>query len=132
MPTWYYYLFYNLHIFRFFLAYAVSRSRVGRGNLVLRHSVPHFLPNSGEWKSNPHLVVYILQSHFVPLRHDPRLRSSLVYRIFHYMIKVPYYRSSYKKKIFKLKYFVLQTSKLVIIVCVLHVHSTSIKLLVFV
>ena len=24
-----------------------AHSRVGRGNLVLRHSVPHFLPNSG-------------------------------------------------------------------------------------
>ena len=25
-----------------------AHSRVGRGNLVLRHSVPHFLPNSGD------------------------------------------------------------------------------------
>ena len=24
-----------------------THSRVGRGNLLLRHSVPHFLPNSG-------------------------------------------------------------------------------------
>ena len=24
-----------------------THSRVGRGNLVLRYSVPHFLPNSG-------------------------------------------------------------------------------------
>ena len=74
--------------------------RVGRGNLVLRHSVPHFPPNSGGidcwWKSMPRFsstperrngninvnkyFIFssgnrthnqsILQSHFVPLRHD--------------------------------------------------------------
>ena len=66
-------------------------SRVGKGNLVLRHSVPHFLPNSGgiakiapeRRNGNIHLSKYfisssglrthnqsVLQSHFVPLRQD--------------------------------------------------------------
>ena len=35
--------FYQLHASRMYPAH----SRVGRGNLVLRHFVPHFLPNSG-------------------------------------------------------------------------------------
>ena len=26
-----------------------AHSKVGRGNIVLRHCVPHFLPNSGVW-----------------------------------------------------------------------------------
>ena len=76
-----------------------AHSMVGRGNLVLKHSVPHFLPNAGlrvEWQNstprlastperrngNIHLSKYfisssgdrthnqsVLQSHFVPLHH---------------------------------------------------------------
>ena len=33
--------------FVFFLLFKKNNSRVARGDLVLRHSVPHFLPNSG-------------------------------------------------------------------------------------
>ena len=92
-------------IFTFFFSFTLypAHSRVGRGNLVLRHSVPHFLPNCVlealrvEWQnSTPRLtstperrngninlnkyfisssgdrthIQSVLQSHFVPLRHD--------------------------------------------------------------
>ena len=80
--------------------HAVPRTQQGgRGNLVLRHSVPHFLPNSGgiacwvaelnatrhqnEEMKNINLNKYfisssgdrthnqsVLQSHLVPLRYD--------------------------------------------------------------
>ena len=94
----------------FFISFTLylAHSRVGRGNLVLRHSVPHFLPNSGgiaSWvtelnSSTPerrngkiNLSKYfisssgdpthnksVLQSHFVSQRHDwPHLIFSLNY-----------------------------------------------------
>ena len=34
-------------VFFFYLHAVSAHSRVDRGNLVLRYSVPHFLPNSG-------------------------------------------------------------------------------------
>ena len=39
--------------YKSFMLYPAD-SRVGRGNLVLRHSTPHFLPNSGgfEWQNS--------------------------------------------------------------------------------
>ena len=67
-----------------------AHSRVGRGNLVLSHSVPHFLPNSGgiawqigkfwrlshvtrvlEWESNPQSVTFVALRRDSPLTVTP-------------------------------------------------------------
>ena len=80
-----------------------AHSRIGRGNLMLRHSVPQFLPNSTvrfasapERKNrNISLSKYfisssgdqihyqsVLQSHFVPLRHDwPQSMCKQIYQL---------------------------------------------------
>ena len=80
-------------VFFFSFTLYLAHSRLGRGNLVLRHFVTHFLPNcvltelnaapSERRNENINLRKYfisssgdrinkqsILQSHFVPLRHD--------------------------------------------------------------
>ena len=40
---------YERNIIKIIISFTLHpiHSRVGRGNLLLRHSVPHFLPNSG-------------------------------------------------------------------------------------